>query len=114
MATLTEYEWIPPDEEIEHNYNVEPCLFCGSDGYQEFYDIGGVGSLRRFCVVCVNCNAHGPDNREYQGAVDAWNKPHVNLTTHTADLAICPDCNQPDPYHKISCARSVFYTPPSR
>ncbi|MBT3390376.1 MAG: hypothetical protein HN413_08195 [Chloroflexi bacterium] len=37
-----------------------------------------------------------------------------NLTTHTADLAICPDCNQPDPYHKISCARSVFYTPPSR
>ena len=73
MAILTEYEYKPPDEEIEHEYEVVPCPFCGSDKHQEFDESGDVGS-KLFYVRCTKCGARGPSEPGYVIAARRWNR----------------------------------------
>ena len=70
---LVEYEWKPPDEEIEHVFEVVPCPFCSSDNDQEFLQVGSNGVMRRVTVQCLNCCARGPRYSTFRQAAEGWN-----------------------------------------
>ena len=81
---LVEYEWKPPDEEIEHVFEVVPCPFCSSDNDQEFLQVGSNGVMRRVTVQCLNCCARGPRYSTFRQAAEGWNNSDPCIGAKTA------------------------------
>jgi Lar family restriction alleviation protein len=51
----------------EHEVDVLTCPFCGSDKAK-------LRSSTQYSeVACVSCGARGPEYREQESAVEAWN-----------------------------------------
>lgn len=71
MTTLIQYELIDYDEEREHEFEVAPCPFCGSESLEFISDAYGYAT--RYTVQCHACNARGPASPEYAQAVERWN-----------------------------------------
>lgn len=73
MTTLTHYELVNPDTEVEHEHDAAPCPFCKSERVEFVTETFGSFTFER-AVMCVTCDARGPAKREYAQAVDGWNK----------------------------------------
>jgi Lar family restriction alleviation protein len=74
MSELADVK-LPGDDAEDGLVDPKPCPFCGEEVIDKGYDIEGSAPDECFVFFCfcTNCGASGPDTKNLEDTISAWN-----------------------------------------